>query len=67
MPYRQITIDNTTIDFLYARRNQCTRLYVKMYSDNLISELRNSAHSCSQRGPATAWLTSERLAMLHLF
>jgi hypothetical protein len=29
---------------------------VQMYSDNFIP---NTAHSCSQHGPATAWLTSE--------
>jgi hypothetical protein len=31
-----------------------------MYSDNLIPELPNTAHSCSQDGLATAWLLSER-------
>jgi hypothetical protein len=38
-----------------------------MYSDNLIPELPNTAHSCSSGdGSATAWLTSERPATLYL-
>ena len=31
-----------------------------MYPDNLILELTNTAHSCSQYDPATAWPTAER-------
>ena len=30
-----------------------------MYSDNLMPEPCNTARSCCQHGPATAWLTSE--------
>jgi hypothetical protein len=32
---------------------------LQVYSDNLITQLRNIAQGCSQHGPATAWLMSE--------
>jgi hypothetical protein len=32
---------------------------VQMSSLNSIPEISNTAHSCCQHGPATAWLTSE--------
>ena len=38
-----------------------------MYSNNLIPELPNTAHSCSRHGPAIAWITSERFEILNLF
>ena len=31
---------------------------IRIYSDNLIPELRNTAHSCSRHGSAAAWLSS---------
>jgi hypothetical protein len=34
--------------------------YIQLYSDNLIPELPNTAHSCSRHCPAPAWLTSAR-------
>ena len=33
---------------------------VHMYSGNLMPEFPHTAHSCSQHGPATVWLKSER-------
>lgn len=38
-----------------------------MCSDKLICYLFNTAHSCSQRSPATVWLASERPITLYLF
>ena len=43
-----------------AFRLRMNGFVVSWYSYNLIPELRNTAYSCSQHGPATARLTSER-------
>jgi hypothetical protein len=37
-----------------------TEWFLQIYSDNLIPELPNTAHSCSRHGPAATWLTSAR-------
>ena len=50
---------------LYVDRSVQTNISCTHYTHKyihitwLIPELRNTAHSCSQHGPATPWLTSE--------
>lgn len=49
-------VDHQPILAPMLRRNRNTRCRTSI----LISELPNTAHSCSRHGPASAWLTSER-------